>query len=355
MKRSSLKRNIIVALIIILILFVIYLLIMISGPKSTSEKVDFKIEKGSYVYSVGKKLQKEGLIKNYSIYKIYVKLTGVNEYKSGTYVLDKKYSMPKIVSILKSGKYKNEDVKVTFKEGRTITSIAKEVSKKTSITEEEFLSTVSDEAYITSLINKYWFLTDELKNKDIYYALEGYLYPETYYFNKDTNATTIIETMLNQTDKVFTKYKNEFQNSGYSINEIVTLASIIEKEAIYDKDKGKIAGVFINRLNKKMPLGSDVTTYYALKVELGSRELTSKEFNTYNPYNTRGPQMAGKLPVGPIANFSISSLEAALRPEETDYLYFVADNKGDTHFTKTYEEHNKVIRELKSTGRWIQL
>ena len=355
MKKNNLIKKIIIALIALIILFIVIISIIMSGPSSTSEKTDFNVEKGSSVYGVGQKLLNEGLIKNYTLYKIYVKLTGVNEYKSGTYELDKKYSLSKIVSILKKGKYKNEDVKITFKEGRTINSIAKEVAKKTSITEDEFLNTINDGEYISTLIDKYWFLTDELKNKNIYYALEGYLYPETYYFNKESDSKVIIETMLNQTDKVFTRYKDKFESSGYTINEIVTLASVIEKEAVYDKDKGKIAGVFINRLNRKMPLGSDVTTYYAFKVELGSRELTKKEFNTYNPYNTRGPEMAGKLPIGPIANFSLTSLEAALNPEVTDYLYFVADNKGNTYFTKTYQEHQKVIKELKSTGKWLEL
>ena len=350
-----LSKKIIISVVSLILVFILLIFTLFSAPVIKGKKISFEVEKGSYVYNVGKKLKKEGLIRSYTAYKIYVKLKGINEYKSGTYTLSKGYSLPKIVKILNSGKYKNENIVITFKEGRTIKSIAKEVSKKTNITEEEFLNVVNDEAYVESLINKYWFLTEDLKDKNIYYSLEGYLYPETYYFSKDVSAKMIIETMLSQTDKIFTKYKEQFENNNYSIKEIVTLASIIEKEAVYDKDKGKIASVFINRLNKKMALGSDVTTYYAFKVELGSRELTAREFNTYNPYNTRGPEMVGKFPIGPIANFSISSLEAALNPEITDYLYFVADNKGNTHFTKTYNEHKKVIKELKSSGRWIQL
>ena len=208
---------------------------------------------------------------------------------------------------------------------------------------------------IKTLIDKYWFLTDDIKNSNIYYPLEGYLYPETYVFNEDVTVEEIFKNMLDETDSKLSKYKEDINKSNYSINEIITLASVIEQEGMYDSDKKDIASVFYNRLNKNMPLGSDVTTYYAFKVELGERELTTNEINTYNPYNTRGPSMNGKIPVGAISNFSKSSLEAALYPNKTNYYYFVADKKGKTHFTKTYEEHQKVIKELKESGNWIEL
>ena len=197
-------------------------------------------------------------------------------------------------------------------------------------------------------------LTDDIKNDNIYYALEGYLFPDTYSFTYDVTAEKIIETMLNQTNKVFSKYRSEFSSSSYSINEIVALSSVVEKEGIYDKDRKMIAGVFYNRLNANMPLGSDVTTYYANKIELGERDLTSSELNTYNPYNTRGPGMNGKLPVGAISNFGESSLKAVLNPDDNDYYYFVADKSGKTHFTKTYAEHQKIIKELKAANNWIE-
>ena len=107
-----------------------------------------------------------------------------------------------------------------------------------------------------------------------------------------------------------------------------------------------IAGVFYNRLNANMPLGSDVTTYYANKIELGERDLTSSELNTYNPYNTRGPGMNGKLPVGAISNFGESSLKAVLNPDDNDYYYFVADCNGKVYLTKNSTEHNNIINKL---------
>ncbi|MDE5831115.1 MAG: endolytic transglycosylase MltG, partial [Clostridia bacterium] len=152
--------------------------------------------------------------------------------------------------------------------------------------------------YIDSLINEYWFLTDDIKNTDIYYALEGYLFPDTYSFDdKDVSVKDIFKVMLDQMEKVLNKYKVDIQTSGHSVHDILTLASIIENEAIHDEDRKDVSSVLYNRLNARMSLGSDVTTYYAFRIEMGERDLYRSEINTYNPYNTRGPNMEGKLPV----------------------------------------------------------
>ncbi len=360
-KRKRLKKSVklFLSLVLVLILILVFTLIlysyMLTGVSNTSKLVKFKVSAGSSVYSIGEKLEKEGLIRSANAYKIYVKLNNVNDYKAGTYKLDKSYSTKKIVSILRGNTYNENGIKITFKEGITIRKVAKEIAKKTNITESEVYEKMEDENYINSLIDKYWFLTDDIKNSNIYYPLEGYLYPETYVFNDDVTVEEIFKNMLDETDSKLSKYKEDINKSDYSINEIITLASVIEQEGMYDSDKKNIASVFYNRLKKNMSLGSDVTTYYAFKVELGERELTVDEINTYNPYNTRGPSMSGKMPVGAISNFFISSLEAALYPNKTNYYYFVADKKGKTHFTKTYEEHQKVIKELKESGNWIEL
>lgn len=337
--------------IIVGILFTYKLLF--SSISNKKEIIEFKIEEGSSVYQVGEKLEKEGIIRSNLAYKIYVKLNNINEYKAGTYKLDKGLNLKEIVDLLKGNAYTNEFITITFKEGKTIRNIAKTIEENTNITSSEFYLKLEDENYINSLIEKYWFLTEDIKNKDIYYPLEGYLYPETYNFSMNVTVEEIIKTMLDQSEKAFSKYKSLIDESSYSINELVTLASIVESEGIYVSDRKNIAGVFYNRLNKGMPLGSDVTTYYAFKVDLGTRDLTKKEINTYNPYNTRGPKMEGKLPVGAISNFSLSAFEAVLEPINNDYYYFVADNTGKTHFTKNYTEHQKIIKELKQTGKWI--
>lgn len=359
-KKRRLKKwvrillRVILVLFILLIVGIIALSFLFSAPQSKSEVIEFTIEEGQTVYQVGDKLKQEGIIRSEFAYKVYVKLNNVNSYKAGVYKLDKSYPLKDIVSLLTGDYYKEEGTSITFKEGRNIRQIAKDISDNTNISEGDFLSVMEDDNYINELINKYWFLTDDIKNDDIYYPLEGYLFPETYNFNKNVTAKEIIETMLDQEDEVLSKYKSKIDSSSYSVHEIVTLASLVEQEGIYDDDRKMIAGVFYNRLNAGMSLGSDVTTYYAAKVDLGERDLTSSEINTYNPYNTRGPGMNGKLPVGPISNFSETSLSAVLSPTDSDYYYFVADKSGKTHFTRTYEEHQKLVNELKEAGNWIE-
>lgn len=359
-KKKRLKRpfrilfSIICTLIVIFAIIAVTLSFLLSAPSSRSEVIEFTIEKGSSVYQVGKKLEKEGIIRSYFAYKTYVKLKNINAYKAGVYKLDKSFPVKDIVSVLTGDYYKENGVSITFKEGKTIRLVAKEISKNTNITESEFYAKLEDEAYINSLIKKYWFLTDDIKNDNIYYPLEGYLFPDTYNFSEDVTVEKIIEVMLDQTDKIFSDYKSLIDSNSHSIHELVTLASIVESEGIYENDRKMIAGVFYNRLNAGMSLGSDVTTYYAFKVDLGQRDLTKSEINTYNPYNTRGPEMAGKLPVGPVSNFGKSSFASVLQPTDNNYYYFVADKSGKTHFTKTYEEHQKIINELKAAGNWIE-
>lgn len=359
-KKRKLKKWVRILLRVILILFIllifgiIALSFLFSAPKSNSEVLEFTVEEGQTVYQVGNELKKQGVIRSNFAYKVYVKLNNINSYKAGVYKLDKSYSLNDIVSLLTGDYYKENGITITFKEGRNIRNIAKEISDKTNKSEGEFLSLLEDDSYIDELISKYWFLTDDIKNDDIYYPLEGYLFPETYNFNMNVTTKEIIETMLDQEDEVLSKYKSKIDASSYSVHEIVTLASLVEQEGIYEDDRKMIAGVFYNRLNAGMSLGSDVTTYYAFKVDLGERDLTSSEINTYNPYNTRGPEMNGKLPVGPISNFSETSLSAVLSPTDSDYYYFVADKSGKTHFTRTYEEHQQLISELKEAGNWIE-
>ena len=159
--------------------------------------------------------------------------------------------------------------------------------------------------------------------------------------------------MLDETNKQLEPFKNDIINSKYTMHQILTMASIVELEALNKNDRASVASVFYNRLNINMPLGSDVTTYYASGVDMSERDLTVNELNAVNSYNTRSTTMAGKLPVGPICNPSISSIEAALHPAATDYYFFVADKNGNVYYTKTNREHEQKILELKNKGLWF--
>ena len=158
--------------------------------------------------------------------------------------------------------------------------------------------------------------------------------------------------MLNETEEKLTMYKDKINESDYTFHQLLTLASIVELEGVSDSDRSMVAGVFYNRLKINMNLGSDVTTYYDAKVRLNERDLYTKELQTNNGYNTRSSDMMGKLPIGPICNPSIESINAVLYPEESDYYYFVADKNKNTYFTKTLTEHTTKINELKEAGLW---
>ena len=244
---------------------------------------------------------------------------------------------------------------ITYIEGKNIRWLAKKIEETTNNSQEDVMKVLEDENYINSLIEKYWFLTDEIKQEEIYYPLEGYLFPDTYSIkNKDVSVEEIFEKMLDKMERVLDEYKDEIEKNKYSVHEILTIASIIETESMNSEGRKDVASVIYNRLDRGMAIQSDVTTYYAVKVDMGERDLYQKELDTYNAYNTRGPNMEGKLPIGPVASVSKSSIEAALEPNKTDYIFFVADKNGKLYFTKTSSEHNRIISELKENGLWFE-
>lgn len=301
------KAGIFGKLVIITLLFIIIVVIStfiwynsaLSGPGSESEEVTFEISLGSGTSKIASILKENGVIKSEFAFKLYAKLNGVSNFQAGKYTITKNMSVPEIAKSLQSGKvFKDTNFNITFVEGKTIPYVVKTIAENTNNSEQDVYALLADEEYLDSLIDEYWFLTDEIKNENLYYSLEGYLFPDTYTFeDKDVRIRDIIKTMLDQMGKVLDKYKTDIQRSKYSVHEILSLASIIENEAIFDKDRKDVSSVLYNRLEVKMSLGSDVTTYYANKIELGERDLYKSEINKENPYNTRGPNMAGKIPV----------------------------------------------------------
>lgn len=324
--------------------------------KNDKTKIEVIIPSGASVRNIGEILEEKELIRNSKFFYLYSKLYEINDMKATTYELSKNMSFEEIVDILRKGNsYNPDEISITFQEGIHMRKVAKIIEENTNNKYEDVFNLLKDEEYIDSLIKEYWFITDEIKNTEIYYSLEGYLYPNTYKFkNKDVTVKEIFKTMLDQTDKILTNYKSAISGSKYTLHEILTLASIVELEGVNTNDRNGIATVFINRLESNWSLGSDVTTYYAAKVEMNERDLYKSELDAVNAYNTRASAMAGKLPVGPIANVSEASIKAVLYPIESDYYYFVADKYGNVHFTKTYAEHQAKINELKNEGAWIE-
>ena len=343
------------SLIAMLILgFILFYNINLKAVSNNSLEVDFMVESGSTYYTTISKLKEEGLIRNELCFKLYIKFNKVNDLEAGTYKLNKNMSVKDIVNEFSKGNTYNPDaIVITFKEGKHMRNIAYTISKFTNNTQDDVFNLLKNQDYLNALINEYWFIDDIVLNTNIYYSLEGYLYPNTYEFkNKDVSVEEIFKTLLDEMDKRLADYKNDILNSKYTAHEILTLASVVELEGANSDDRAGIAGVFYNRLNNNIQLGSDVTTYYAAKIEMSDRDLYHSEINDKNYYNTRSSYLAGKLPIGPIANPSIKSIEAVLYPEQHDYFYFVADKNGKTYFSKTYNEHINIRNDLIEAGLW---
>ena len=352
MKRRLNKKGIIVVSLIIfffllgIITTCIYFIKL--GPVSKENKpVEIKIEKGDVYSNLASKLEDLKLIKSPLAYKIYVKTHHLEKLNSCTYELNQNMNVKKILKVLSSGKCKEDSITITFKEGINIRKIASIIGENT---EEDVYNLLQDKEYLNSLINEYWFINEDILNENIYYPLEGYLFPDTYQFTLNASVKDIFKVMLDEMDTKLSKYKNQIDSSSYSVHQLLTLASIVELEAGTSHERSGVASVFYNRLKDGWTLGSDVTTYYAAKKDF-TVDLTAAELNECNSYNTRGTCFKG-LPVGPIASPSIESIEGVMNPTNSDYYYFVADKNGNTYFTKSDSEHLATIARLKSEGLW---
>lgn len=358
MKKTSIK--VMKALLVLGLSLIIMLICIYNYELSPVSKMDTKvavtITPGTSKKQIASLLEEKKLIRSSTFFTIYLKLNQINNLYASTYELSPNMGVKKIVSVLQKGNNYNPDsVVLTFPEGINMRKVATIISKNTNNRYEDVLKKANDTTYIKELIQKYWFLTEDILDTKIYYKLEGYLYPDTYEFrNKDVSVEEIFNKMLEQTNEVLKEYKGKIEKNKYSAHELLSLASMCELEGATEEYRKSIAGVFFNRLDINMSLGSDVTTYYAFKVEMNERDLTSKEFNTYNAYNTRGPNMNGKIPIGPICNPSKESMDAVVNPTKHDYYYFVADKNKKVYFSKTSREHNETIGEIKRKGDWIQ-
>ena len=311
-----------------------------------------EIERGS-VASIADTLYSKHLIRNKLAFKIYVKLSGDNNLMAATYSFSENMGTRKIVKMLRSGKVGDNTTRITFNEGINMRKIAYIIANNTDNSEDDVFSLLKDSEYIDSLISNYWFIEDDIKNKDIYYSLEGYFFPNTYEVNKNGSVKDIFKKMLDETGRQLSNYKDDIDKNSMSIHEILTLASIVELEGVTLEDRKGIAGVFFNRIKSGMNLGSDVTTYYGARVDMGERDLYADEVTTCNSYNTRCATFKG-LPISPICNSSIEAIQAVLYPNKNNYYYFVADKNKKVYFSKTSNEHNRTINRLKKEGKWYE-
>lgn len=351
------KFKIILVLVAILLIGIATLLgtyCYFKSPVSNDKKeVSIVIENGSTISDIAALLKKEGLIKDEDFFKLYVKLKKVSNVYAAKYYFSPSMNLDEIINTLNEGGYNENEISITFKEGINMRGIAKLIKENTSNIEDDVYKKLKDEKYLNSVIEKYWFLTDDIKNSKIYYSLEGYLFPDTYRFNsKDVTVEEIFNKMLDQMEKELNKYKKQIENSKYSVHELITLASITQSEGYNEDDFKNIASVFYNRLKTGMALGSCVTSYYGVKKDM-TDELLQKDIDASNPYNTRGNNPVS-FPVGPISMPGAKALDATLDPIETSYYFFVSDKNNKLYFTKTLNEHERMITKLQNEGLWLE-
>jgi len=351
-------------LIAIICLLTFFIIIAIGGfvyynnslkAVNTNKEVVFVVEPGTASSVIISNLYKEGLIKNETTAKVYLKLHDNYNLQAGSYSLNTNMSLSEILDIMDKGKIIDNSIKITFVEGKRIPYFASQISKLFPYSEEEVLNRINDPEFIKTLIDKYWFLTDDILNDKIYYPLEGYLYPSTYQIKEDATIDDIVYKLLDTTGSILNSKKEQIESSGYSIHELLTLASIVELEGASSSDRAGVAGVFVNRINNNWTLGSDVTTYYAVKKEF-SQELFFVDLETCNAYNTSAMSKCAftGLPVGPICGPGSDSINAAINPTDHEYFYFVADKNGKTYFNVDDAGHSKTIAELKQKGLWYE-
>ena len=303
-----------------------------------TELVSFEIEQGASVKEVSKALEKEGIIRNSKLFNFYLKFKNVSGFKSGLYHVSKSMTLDEIIAEL-SGQGKDKDqnaTKVLIREGEQLTEIAKEVEKSTKYSAEDFMAKVQDEDFLRYLVQKFpKLLTQSYNGYQVKYVLEGYLFPATYDMNDSKTLQMLITEMVAKTDEVMSKYYDKILASDYTLQEIMAMASLIEKEGPKLEDRKKISSVFHNRIKENMKLQTDVSVQYALGEHKEALSLEDLEVDSpYNLYQNYG------VGPGPYNSPSEDSIVAALEPEKTDYLYFLADiHTKEIYYAKTYEEH----------------
>lgn len=310
-------------------------LFLSSSMNSQGESSLFEVRPGVSFTHVANELESSGLISNAQFFKIYAKIIGrTGEVRVGEYELSSNMTPPEILNIISSGKSVQKTF--TIPEGENIYEIAEILANKELGTRQEFLRLFTDR----NLTRKY--LGEPLP------SFEGYLFPETYSYTKYTTPEQILEMMVASFNRIWNAVGGTYK--GLTRHQIITLASVVEKETGAPEERPVIASVFHNRLKKGMRLQSDPTILYGLMMESGvmKKNIQKKDILKSTPYNT---YTVRALPAGPIANPGQEAISAVLNPKQTDFLYFVSRNDGTHVFSRTYEDHNKAVRDFQLNRR----
>jgi len=301
-----------------------YLYHFMNEKNTTKVESSFNVLEGEDVRQITKNLQQKGLIKHDLPFLVYLKLNGLSgKIIAGEYRIMPESTPIQIVEILTGGKVTTD--KITIREGWTNNQIGDYLEEKKIVTKAEFLSAANKN-----------YDYDFLENKPADASLEGFLFPDTYQIPAKITADIIVKKMLENFDSKLTQQlKEESLKSGLNIYQVVTLASIVEREVAKPEDRELVAGVFLSRMKESMPLESCATIQYILKEN--KEKLTFEETRIPSPYNT---YLNPGLPLGPIGNPGIDSIKAVINPKLTEYRYFLSAD-GITYYSKTLAEHEE--------------
>lgn len=293
-----------------------------------------EIKPGTATSEIAAELEQKGIVNSALGFRLMAQLSGRDrDFHEGLYYFRSGMRPSAVISRIAAGP-EDSVVRVTVPEGYTVDDIGRLLEAKGLVTKDDFTAAAKDFA-------PYDYMKEALEHKDIKYAAEGFLFPDTYDFDRSYSAEDIMGIMADNFDRKLTaEMRSQAQARGLSIFQLVTMASLVEKEAKFAEDRPIIADVFYKRLKEDMPLQSDATIQYALDEH--REEFSIEDTKIDSPYNTY--QHQGLTP-GPIGNPGLASIEAALNPSHTDYMYFVADKEGHNHYSVTYDEHQQAIDE----------
>ena len=324
---------------------------------SSKQYVTVQIPEGANVQTIGSTLEKSGLIKHGVIFAFYAKYKNYSDLKSGYYNLQKSMSTEDIIHELQKGGTAEAQepalANLTIPEGYTIDQIAQAVGQlqgnfKEPLTAEAFLAKVQDDNFISQEVAKYPSLLESLPTKEsgVRYRLEGFLFPATYSIKESTTVESLIDEMLAAMDKTLAPHYSTIKSKNLTVNELLTIASLVEKEGAKTEDRKLIAGVFYNRLNLGMPLQSNIAILYAQgklgqKISLADDAGIDTSINSpYNVYTNLG------LMPGPVDSPSLDAIESSINQTKSDNLYFVADvTDGKVYYASNKEEHDRNVAE----------
>lgn len=320
--------------------------------------INVSIPENSDVSEISQLLYDDKLIKSADAFVTYANIHGTSSFKSGRFSLTQDLTIADIYNQLKQDPnyidpYNAPQGVVFIQGGQDVEAISKIVAEQTQWSEEDFRNAVNDDALIERLKIKYPDLLNSLPaNGDEFYKLEGYLFPATYDFRETKSIDEVVEQMIKALDDYMQPFYSDLKKTKHNMHQVLTLASLTEKEALNKSDKEIIAGVFWNRIDKKMPLQSDVAVKYLMHNP--SAVLTNDDVNIDSPYNLYKNEGFGP---GPFDSPGTGSIQAVLYPKDRNkgYLFFVSNlQTGEFVFTKTYEEHDEAVSSFNSVNNSVQ-